>query len=82
MPKSLSALLTWGGAVVSVVFAFALVWVEIFGRLLGGTEFMEPVVLYWVFLVVGAVAAIAGFVLDRRKGSSASKKSPLGPRPR
>ncbi len=72
MSNLLSMLLTIGGVSVAVVFAVALVWVEILGRLPEGIESAAPVMLYWVLLVVGAAAAIAGFVLDRRKASSTS----------
>ena len=72
MSDKLIALLTWGGAVVAVVFAVALAWIEVFARPPEGSESAAPVALYWVLLVVGAVATIAGFVLDRRKRSSTS----------
>ena len=54
MPNWLIPLLKWGGIALAVVFAIAVVY-------------MEPMPLYWVLLVVGVVAAIAGFVLDRPK---------------
>ncbi len=72
MSKLLSMILTIGGVSVAVVFAVALVWVEVFARPPEGIESGAPEALYWVLLVVGVVAAIAGFVLDRRKASSAS----------
>ncbi len=72
MSKLLSMILTIGGVSVAVVFAVALVWVEIYARPPEGTESGAPVAVYWVLLAVGIVAAIAGFVLDRRKASSAS----------
>ncbi len=72
MSDKLIALLTWGGAVVAVVFAVALIWVEVFARPPEGSESAAPVVLYWGLLVLGAVATIAGFALDRRKRSSTS----------
>lgn len=71
MPTWLTPLLKWGGILVVIVFAAALVWVW---QTAPGPESGEqaadgaPVALYWILLVVGVVAAIAGFILDRRKG--------------
>ena len=72
MSNLLSMLLTIGGVSVAVVFAVALVWVEILGRLPEGTESGAPVALYWVLLLAGVVAVVVAFVLGRRKGSSTS----------
>ncbi len=72
MSKLLSMILTIGGVSVAVVFAVALVWVEIFARPPEGTESAAPVALYWVLLGVGVVAVVAAFIHDRRKASSAS----------
>ncbi len=72
----------WGGIALAVVFAIAVIYVETIAPIPEGGEISAPVALnwvlsapvalYWALLVVGAVAAIAGFVLDRRKGSSTS----------
>ncbi len=72
MPNWLIPLLKWGGIAVAVVFAVAVILTETSGPIPEGGETSAPVALYWVLLVVGVVAAIAGFVLDRRKASSAS----------
>ncbi len=73
MPNWLTPALKWGGIALAVVFAIAVVLTETTGPLPEGTgETNAPVALYWVLLVVGVVAAIAGFVLDRRKASSTS----------
>lgn len=63
MPNSLLLLLKWGGLVLAIVFAITLIWVGQRGP--GAAD--APVVLYWVLLVIGVVAAIIGFVLGRRR---------------
>ncbi len=71
VPKRLIELLKWGGVAVAVISAIALIYVEMFlptpeaGAAPGQIAAPEP--LYWVLLVVGVVAAIVGFVLERRK---------------
>jgi len=71
MPTWLTPLLKWGGILVAIVFAGTLIWVW---QTTSGPEAGEqaadsaPVTLYWVLLVVGVIAAIVGFVLERRKG--------------
>jgi UDP-N-acetylmuramyl pentapeptide phosphotransferase/UDP-N-acetylglucosamine-1-phosphate transferase len=71
MPTWLTPLLKWGGILVAIVFAGTLIWVW---QTTPGPEAGEqptdgaPVTLYWVLLVAGVIAAIVGFVLDRRKG--------------
>jgi UDP-N-acetylmuramyl pentapeptide phosphotransferase/UDP-N-acetylglucosamine-1-phosphate transferase len=73
MPTWLTPLLKWGGILVAIVFAATLIWVW---QATPGPEAGEeaakdaPVTLYWVLLVVGVIAAIVGFALDRRKGQS------------
>lgn len=77
MPTWLTPLLKWGGVLVAIVFAVTLVWVwqttptpgPEAGEQAAGDA---PVTLYWVLLVVGVIAAIAGFVLDWRKGQPTS----------
>ncbi len=71
VPKWLIQLLLWGGGVVAVTSAIALISIEM---LLPTPEagaapeqITTPVPLYWVLLVVGVVAAIVGFVVERRK---------------
>ncbi len=70
MPNWLTPALKWGGIALAVVYAITLV--KISAPIPEGDEISAPVALYWVLLVVGVVAAIAGFVLDRRKASSTS----------
>ncbi len=71
MPKRLIDLLKWGGVAVAVISAIALISIEMLvptpeaGAAPG--QITAPVPLYWVLLVVGVVAAIVGFVLERRK---------------
>ena len=72
MPKWFIAILSWGGSGVVLAFAIALIWLEVLASPPAGGGSGPPVGLYWVLLVVGLVAAIAGFVLGRRKGSSTS----------
>ncbi len=57
----------WGGIALAVVYAIAVINVETSAPLTEGGETSAPVTLYWVLLVIGVVAAIAGFVLGRRK---------------
>ncbi len=71
MPKRLIELLKWGGVAVAVISAIALIYVEMLvptpeaGAAPG--QITAPVTLYWALLVVGVVAAIVGFVVERRK---------------
>ncbi len=62
--------LKWGGIVVAVAFAIALFLAGQFDTAAEGAEeaaSTAPVVLYWVLLVVGVIAAAAGFVLASRQ---------------
>ncbi len=74
MPNWLIPTLKWGGIVVAVVSAIALIVVS--GQPDTPAEGVEeaastaPVVLYWVLLVVGVIAAAAGFVLASRQKTS------------
>ncbi len=73
MPNWLIPTLKWGGIVVAVVFAIALVLTgQSDTPAEGAAEAASavPVALYWVLLVVGVVAAIAGFVLGGRQKAS------------
>ncbi len=71
VPKRLIELLKWGGVAVAVISAIALIYVEMFlptpeaGAAAGETA--APIQLYWILLVVGVVAVIVGFVVERRK---------------
>ena len=73
MPNWLIPTLKWGGIVVAVVFAIALfVSGQADTPAEGAAEAAStaPVVLYWVLLVVGVIAAVAGFVLASRQKTS------------
>ncbi len=76
MPTWLTPALKWGGLALAVVSAAAVIYVEIYLETIApipeGGETSAPEALYWVLLAVGVVATIAGFILDRRKGSSTS----------
>lgn len=72
MSNLLVAILKWGGIALAIAFAIALIVVESSAPAPEAGETAAPVALYWVLLVVGVVAAIAGFVIERRKGPSTS----------
>ncbi len=71
MPSWLILVLQWGGLALAALSAVALVYV------LGIPGIMEPVAeaeaarapvtMYWVLLVIGAVCAVVGFIMGRRK---------------
>ncbi len=69
MPISLTNVLKWGGSGAAIVFATGLI-VEVMG-----VESGVPVTLVLVLMVAGLAAAILGWLLDRRKGSSGSESS-------
>ncbi len=72
MPNWLTPALKWGGIALAVVSGAAVIYVETIAPIPEGGETSAPEALYWVLLAVGVVATIAGFILDRRKGSSTS----------
>ena len=77
MPRWLVPVLLWGGLVVAVVSGAALIYVLRViepGAEAEGTaaQITAPVSLYWILLVAGMVAAIGGFVLDRRTPKGAA----------
>ncbi len=54
--------LRWGGALLSVVFAVALILVYfVVGTAEGETASSAPEIIYWILLIVGVVAAVVGF---------------------
>ena len=71
MPTWLIPTLKWGGIVAAVASAIALIVTGQFAAK-GAEEAAStaPVVLYWVLLVVGVIAAVAGFVLASRQKTS------------
>ncbi len=74
MPVWLIDILKWGGVIVAIVSAIALIYVQELMPEGGEVTVITsaPLTLYWVLLVVGVVAAIIGFVMDRRKGQPTS----------
>ncbi len=69
VPKWLIQLLKWGGIALAVGFAIALYIIETSTPVIDAAtgETAAPIQLYWILLVVGVVAAIVGFALERRK---------------
>ncbi len=54
--------LRWGGALLAVVFAVALILVYfVVDSDEGEAASNAPAIIYWILLVVGVVAAIVGF---------------------
>ncbi len=66
MPSWLTVTLKWGGIAVAIVFAAALIWVELSAPDTEGALSAAPVELYWVLLAVGVIAAIIGIVAEKR----------------
>ena len=68
MPKWLIQLLKWGGIALAVIFAIALYIVETSTpeAAAAALETTVPIQVYWILVVVGIVAAIVGFVAERR----------------
>ena len=84
MPKWLTLYLGWGGLALAIASAIALIYVTQFAPAPeAGAEpspTTAPVILYWVLLAVGIVAAIIGFVMDRGLvGPSKTKSKGNGP---
>jgi hypothetical protein len=71
MPTWLVPTLKWGGIVVAILSAIALIYVEAAAPAPGPeaaeTTDEAPLSMYWILLVIGIIAAIAGFVMDRRR---------------
>lgn len=69
MPNWLTLILRWGGIALAVVFGVALIYVELLAPApeAGAAPSAAPVILYWVLLVVGVVAAVVGFAVGRGK---------------
>ncbi len=72
MPISLTNVLKWSGSVATVIFAFVLIMEMV---TLGPTASGLNTTLYIVLMVAGLAAAIIGWLLERRKGSSGSESS-------
>ncbi len=70
MPRLIIALLKWGGMALAVIGVVALAYVEWYLPGSAGAApkpTTAPVTLYIVLLVIGVIAAIAGFALARPK---------------
>ncbi len=69
MPTSPTNMLKWGGSLVTIIFAIALI-MEMSAP--GPMASLPNTTLYIVVMVAGLAAAIIGWLLERRKGSSGS----------
>jgi hypothetical protein len=72
MPTWLVPALKWGGIGLVIIAVVAIIYVQ-FTAAPAPPEATEatdeaPMTLYWIMLLVGLVAAIAGFVIGRRPG--------------
>ncbi len=73
MPGWLTALLKWGGSAVAVVSVIAMIYVVMVTPPPEGGDSGAPMTRYVVLIGWGGLAAvIAGWLLERRKGSSGS----------
>ncbi len=66
MPNSLVQALKWGGLVLAVITAIALIYVGFVGTGTATEPSSAPTTLYWVLLIIGIIAAVVGVVADRR----------------
>jgi Na+/proline symporter len=72
MPTWLVPTLKWGGIALAIIAAIAIIYVQFIAapappEATAATD-EAPMTLYWIMLLVGVVAAIAGFVIGRRPG--------------
>jgi hypothetical protein len=71
MPTWLVPTLKWGGIILAIVSAIALIYVQMVAPApapeTGEPVSEAPVTLYWILLLIGVVAAVVAFVLGRRK---------------
>jgi hypothetical protein len=69
MPRGITTVLKWGGSVSALILALTGLLIEIIvpGQGIGGLGN-----LFWAFVLLGLVAAIAGVILDRSYESSDS----------
>ncbi len=75
MPSWLILVLQWGGLALAVLSAGALIYVLGIPGIIepadeeeaAAEQLTEQVTMYWVLLVIGAVCAVVGFIMGRRK---------------
>jgi hypothetical protein len=72
MPTWLVPTLKWGGIGLAVIAAITIIYVQFIAApappdATAATD-EAPMTLYWILLLVGVVAAIAGFVIGWRPG--------------
>ena len=72
MPTWLVPTLKWGGIALAIIAAIASIYVQFIAapappEATAATD-EAPTTLYWILLLVGVVAAIAGFLMARRPG--------------
>jgi NADH:ubiquinone oxidoreductase subunit 5 (subunit L)/multisubunit Na+/H+ antiporter MnhA subunit len=72
MPTWLVPTLKWGGIGLALIAAIAIIYVQFLAapappEATAATD-EAPMTLYWIMLVLGVAAAIAGFVIERRPG--------------
>ena len=70
MPTWLVPTFKWGGIALAVIAAIAIIYVQFLAapaspEATAATD-EAPITLYWILLLVGVVAAVAGVVLERR----------------
>jgi hypothetical protein len=72
MPTWLVPTLKWGGIGLAIIALIAIIYVQFIAASAPpeATEAFDeaPMALYWIMLLVGVAAAIAGFVIGRRPG--------------
>ncbi len=81
MPSWLILVLQWGGLTLAVLSAAALIYVLGIPGVIepaaeaeaAAEQVTAPVTMYWVLLVIGAVCAVVGFIMDRRKPTAAGQ---------
>mgnify|MGYP001174936503 CR=1 FL=1 len=74
MPKWLPLLLRWGGPALAVIFAIPLFVIGPMGPHLGtpGVDVVPettdaPLLLYWIFVMIGVVAGFVGWLISGRR---------------